>query len=100
MEPLDSTSPVDLTKAFLEGLHLIDFIFVRLMLVCSAKNIFFGYVRGPEHYQDITGAGFQTSGSMLMLNTRYFLNVRFIALKVHVITFQHSNLLKDHKAKP
>lgn len=40
MEPLDSTSPVDLTKAFLEGLHLIDFIFVNLIVVCSAKTFF------------------------------------------------------------
>lgn len=30
VEPLDSTSPADLTKVFLEGFHLIDFIFLSI----------------------------------------------------------------------
>lgn len=60
--------------------------------MCSAEN-FSGYVRGPEHDQEITREGFQTSGGKLVLNMGVFKNTSYCHKSVKcVIMFQHSNL--------
>ena len=104
MEPLESTSAVNLTKAFLEGTCLIKitaFFSISMIYWRQVEEVTFlsnSSFRTSEHCKDTTGPGCKTSWGMTLLKAR-------VSSQTH--SFQNEccscltylSFVKDHKAE-